>query len=349
MRTVKSCVGSTWCRYGVQDSVAFAIRVEYRYKGVRAPHKMKAAVSGCVRECAEAQSKDFGLIATEKGWNLYVCGNGGMKPRHADLLASDLDEDTAIRYVDRFIMFYIRTADRLTRTSVWLEKMEGGIEHLRDVIVRDSLGICSQLEADMLGLVDSYRCEWAEVVNDEKKRAKFRQFANSEGADDSIEFVVERGQKRPVDWPRSLNVVPPPPREEREWVRAAPVETFPKDGGMAVTCNNRQIAVFHFASRGQWHAVDNRCPHKGDNVLARGILGDQDGVPKVACPLHKKTFSLDDGRCLSDPGYSVGTYAVRVTGGWVEVEVPAQRAPDVPVTRLYGKNGAPASPCAGGE
>ena len=135
LRTVKSCVGTTWCRYGVQDSVGFAIRVENRYKGVRSPHKVKAAVSGCVRECAEAQSKDFGIIATEKGWNLYVCGNGGAKPRHADLLAADIDEETCIKYIDRFLMYYIQTADRLTRTAVWLEKMEGGIEQLRDVIV----------------------------------------------------------------------------------------------------------------------------------------------------------------------------------------------------------------------
>ena len=130
MRTVKSCVGSTWCRYGVQDSVGFAIRVENRYKGFRAPHKIKAAVSGCIRECAEAQGKDFGIIATEKGWNLYVCGNGGAKPRHADLLAADIDAETCIKYIDRFLMYYTQTADRLTRTSVWLEKMEGGIDYL---------------------------------------------------------------------------------------------------------------------------------------------------------------------------------------------------------------------------
>ena len=147
VRTVKSCVGTSWCRFGVQDSVAFAIRVELRYRGLRAPHKLKGAVSGCVRECAEAQSKDFGLIATEKGYNLYVCGNGGARPRHADLLAADLDEDTALRYLDRFLMYYIRTADRLTRTSVWLEAMKGGIESLRDVVVNDRLGIAASSSA----------------------------------------------------------------------------------------------------------------------------------------------------------------------------------------------------------
>ncbi|RIK75643.1 MAG: nitrite reductase (NAD(P)H), partial [Planctomycetota bacterium] len=179
LRTVKSCVGSTWCRYGVQDSVGFAIRIEERYRGIRAPHKIKGGVSGCIRECAEAQGKDFGLIATEKGYNLYVCGNGGAKPRHADLLAADLDEETAIRYLDRFLMYYIMTADRLTRTSVWLENMEGGIEHLRNVVVHDSLGIADELERRIQHLVDTYKCEWAEVVRDPARRRMFEQFVNT--------------------------------------------------------------------------------------------------------------------------------------------------------------------------
>ncbi len=141
LRTVKSCVGSTWCRYGVQDSVGLAIEIENRYKGLRAPHKIKMAVSGCTRECAEAQGKDVGVIATESGWALYVCGNGGMKPRHADLFATNLDKETLIQYIDRFFMFYIRTAGRLQRTAVWMENMEGGLEYLKDVIIHDQLGI----------------------------------------------------------------------------------------------------------------------------------------------------------------------------------------------------------------
>ena len=166
LRTVKSCVGSTWCRYGVQDSVSMAIRIENRYKGLRAPHKLKLAVSGCTRECAEAQGKDVGVIATEKGWNLYVCGNGGMKPRHADLLATDLDDATLIRYIDRFLMFYIRTADRLQRTSTWLENLEGGIDYVRKVVCEDSLGIGAELEADMQKVVDTYECEWKKAIDD---------------------------------------------------------------------------------------------------------------------------------------------------------------------------------------
>ncbi|GIX30306.1 MAG: nitrite reductase large subunit [Porticoccaceae bacterium] len=199
LRTVKSCVGSTWCRYGVQDSVGMAIRLENRYKGLRAPHKIKAAVSGCTRECAEVQSKDFGVIATDKGWNLYVCGNGGMKPRHADLLATDLDDETLIRTIDRFLMFYVRTADRLQRTSVWLDNLEGGIDYLREVVVEDKLGIGAELEAQMARVIDSYRCEWKATLEDPEKLKRFRQFVNDpDGRDERVVFVTERGQIRPA-------------------------------------------------------------------------------------------------------------------------------------------------------
>jgi len=198
LRTVKSCVGSTWCRYGVQDSVAMALYVENRYKGLRSPHKLKSAVSGCTRECAEAQSKDFGIIATENGWNLFVCGNGGMKPRHADLFATDLDDETLIKTIDRFLMFYIRTADRLQRTSVWMDNLEGGLEYLRQVVIEDSLGIASELEAQMDAIAGSYQCEWKTTIEDPEKMKRFRQFANSESEDRSIVFVQERGQPRPA-------------------------------------------------------------------------------------------------------------------------------------------------------
>jgi nitrite reductase (NADH) large subunit len=198
LRTVKSCVGSTWCRYGVQDSVAMAIRLETRYRGLRSPHKLKMAVSGCTRECAEAQGKDVGVIATEKGWNLYVCGNGGMKPRHADLLARDLDDATLIRFIDRFLMFYIRTGDRLQRTSVWLENLEGGIDYVRKVVCEDSLGIGAELEADMAKQVEGYECEWKKAISDPQILRRFRHFVNSDTPDPGVAFVTERGQIRPA-------------------------------------------------------------------------------------------------------------------------------------------------------
>ncbi|MGH3730066.1 MAG: nitrite reductase large subunit NirB [Micromonosporaceae bacterium] len=199
LRTVKSCVGETWCRYGVQDSVGMAIALELRYRGLRAPHKIKAAVSGCARECAEARSKDVGVIATENGWNLYVAGNGGFTPRHADLFASDLSSEELIRYIDRYLMFYVRTADRLQRTAAWLESLDGGLEHLRDVIVHDSLGLCADLDEAMAAHVASYADEWAGVLDDPERLRRFTSFVNApDTPDPGIEFVTERGQPVPV-------------------------------------------------------------------------------------------------------------------------------------------------------
>ncbi|MBR7825471.1 nitrite reductase large subunit NirB [Actinospica sp. MGRD01-02] len=199
LRTVKSCVGSEWCRYGVQESVAMAIELELRYRGLRSPHKIKAAVSGCARECAEAQGKDIGVIATENGWNLYVAGNGGFSPRHADLFAKDLSRQELIRAIDRFLMFYIRTAERLERTSVWIERIEGGLEHVRDVVLNDSLGLGAELEALMDAHVGSYTDEWRAAIEDPETLRRFVSFVNApDTPDPSIEFTTERGQIKPL-------------------------------------------------------------------------------------------------------------------------------------------------------
>ncbi|MDR6564492.1 MULTISPECIES: nitrite reductase large subunit NirB [unclassified Arcicella] len=201
LRTVKSCVGSTWCRFGVQDAVSFSIEVEERYRGLRSPHKLKSAVSGCTRECAEAQSKDFGIIATEKGWNLYVCGNGGVKPRHAELLATDIDSETCLKYIDRFLMFYIKTAEPLTRTAPWLDKMEGGINYLKSVVIDDALGMNSQFEQEMQFLVDAYKCEWKEVVNSPELRKRFTHFVNAPKMKDPYaRFEPMREQIKAAEW-----------------------------------------------------------------------------------------------------------------------------------------------------
>ncbi|RAN99698.1 Nitrite reductase (NADH) [Micromonospora noduli] len=199
LRTVKSCVGETWCRYGVQDSVGLAVALELRYRGLRAPHKLKSAVSGCARECAEARSKDFGIIATETGWNLYVGGNGGFRPRHADLFATDLSTEALIRLIDRFLIYYIRTADRLQRTAGWIEAMDGGLDHLRSVIVDDSLGLCEDLDAAMARHVSSYSDEWRDVLDDPDRLRRYTSFVNAPDVPDpSITFTRERGQPVPV-------------------------------------------------------------------------------------------------------------------------------------------------------
>jgi nitrite reductase (NADH) large subunit len=325
LRTVKSCVGSSWCRYGMRDSVKFAIEVENRYKGLRAPHKLKSAVSGCIRECAEAQCKDFGMIATENGYNVYVGGNGGASPRHGDLLASDIDEETVIKYLDRFLIYYVSTADRLQRTAPWLDKLEGGIEHLRDVVINDKLGINDELEAQMQHIVDTYHDEWAEVVKSEKRRRRFSQFANSDEIQQTIEFVEERGQWRPAYWAKDISWVMPEdamtPTGQESWVDLGDVADFPIKTGTPVLYGEVQLAIFRYGED-EWYATQNMSPKRRAFVLAEGILGSADGVPKVACPLHKNQFVLTTGECLDDPSLKIMAFDVRVTGGRVEAFLP---------------------------
>jgi len=200
LRAVKSCVGNAWCRYGMDDSTTFAIELEDRYKGIRSPHKLKGGVSACIRECAEARGKDFGVIAVEGGWNLYIAGNGGANPKHAVLLAEQIDKETVFKYMDRYLMFYIRTAGPLVRTSTWLEKLDGGLEYLKEVIINDSLGIVQTLEADMQGLVDTFECEWKQAIEDPEMMKRFSHFSNSDERDETIEFIPLREQKMPRLW-----------------------------------------------------------------------------------------------------------------------------------------------------
>jgi nitrite reductase (NADH) large subunit len=221
---VKSCVGSTWCRYGVQDSVAMAVDLELRYRGLRSPHKVKMGVSGCQRECAEARSKDVGVIATEKGWNLYVGGNGGATPKHAQLLAGDLDAETLVRYIDRYLMFYIRTADRLQRTAVWQETIEGGFDHIRAVVCDDSLGIADELEAAVARHVAGYSDEWAGVLADEEKLSRFVSFVNAPDQPDPTVVFDDSG-------PRKVPVMLGTPSVTRRKGRVNGQETSPTSNG----------------------------------------------------------------------------------------------------------------------
>ncbi|MFT3058676.1 nitrite reductase large subunit NirB [Enterobacter sp. 03-F-07-AD-ECC] len=288
LRTVKSCVGSTWCRYGVQDSTGLAVKLEHRYKGLRAPHKIKMAVSGCTRECAEAQSKDVGVIATDKGWNLYLCGNGGMKPRHADLFASDLDEETLIRTVDRFLMFYIRTADRLQRTSTWMDNLEGGLDYLREVILDDSLGIAHELEQEMARVVETYQCEWQTTLNDPNRLALFRTAVNG-----------------------------PATEESKRWQEICGLDEIPEQAGIGARLGRKPIALFRFGK--SVYALDDQEPGSDANVLSRGILGDAAGEPVVISPLYKQRIRLRDG-CQVDNGEpAVRAWPVKIENGKVWV------------------------------
>ncbi|GBQ85109.1 nitrite reductase large subunit [Gluconacetobacter johannae DSM 13595] len=318
-RTVKSCVGSTWCRYGVQDSVGKALDLENRYKGLRSPHKLKFAVSGCTRECAEAQSKDVGVIATENGWNLYVCGNGGMRPRHAELFATDIDSETLLKYIDRFLMFYIRTADRLQRTSVWRENLEGGLDYLKDVIIDDSLGICAELERQMQDVVDLYHCEWRDALTDKDKLKRFRTFVNDGRPDPNVRTVPERDQVKPAD---NLPEAPPPVGPQ-DWTVLCDLSDLVEKSGVVAWHDGAQIALFYLpASAGtpeHVYAVDNHDPFSNANVIGRGIMGDLRGEVVVASPLYKQHFRLTDGVCLENPARRLRTWDARLKDGKVEI------------------------------
>ena len=303
LRTVKSCVGSDWCRYGQQDSVQMAIDLELRYRGLRAPHKIKMGVSGCARECAEARGKDVGVIATETGWNLYVGGNGGMTPKHAQLLASDLDDETLVRYIDRFLMFYIRTADRLQRTAPWLEGLDGGLDHLRDVVCNDSLGLAAEFEEAIARHVEGYACEWKGVLEDPGQAV-------------AVRLVRQRPRRRRSDSRIHRAIRPQGPHRNAKgagspkmtllndiqvWTAACRYDFLIPSRGVGVLLpDGTQVALFRLDD-GSLHAIGNIDPFSGAAVMSRGIVGDRGGRATVQSPIKKQAFALDDGSCLDDP------------------------------------------------
>ena len=297
LRTVKSCVGTTWCRYGVQDSVGLAIALELRYRGLRSPHKLKSAVSGCARECAEARSKDFGIIATETGWNLYVGGNGGFRPRHADLFLTDLSTEELVRYVDRFLMFYIRTADRLQRTAAWIEALDGGLDYLRRVIVDDSLGIAADLDAAMARARRRLRGRVAVPRGRSGPAAPvrlLRQRARHPGPDHRL-----RRRARSTD---------PGPRAgaagdasmSPAWTPICPYTDLEPERGVAALVDGVQVALFR-THDGALYAMDNVDPISRAGVLSRGIVGTRGDAPTVASPMHKQVYDLRTRRLPRRP------------------------------------------------
>ncbi|KAI9816196.1 MAG: hypothetical protein M1827_001797 [Pycnora praestabilis] len=350
LRTVKSCVGTTWCRYGIGDSVGMAVRLEERYKSIRSPHKMKGGVSGCVRECAEAQNKEsvfdltfpssradanpyysFGLIATEKGFNIFVGGNGGSKPRHSELLAKDVPPDDVVPILDRYLMFYIRSADKLQRTARWIEQLPKGIQYLREVILEDKLGICAELEKQMNDLVGTFFCEWTEVIKDPERRKAFQQFGNTTEELENVEIIEERGQKRPTNWAKDA-----PSQDFRgtkwtslTWQPMIEASAFPDlatGSSQNVKRGDTQLAIFKV--KGVYYASQQMCPHKRAFALSDGLIGDDLKSNKlwVSCPYHKRNYSLkgdDAGKCSNDETMNIATFpAEERDDGMVYLKLP---------------------------
>ncbi|KAI0839987.1 nitrite reductase [Hypoxylon sp. FL0890] len=360
LRTVKSCVGTTWCRFGVGDSVGMAVRIEERYKSIRSPHKIKGGVSGCVRECAEAQNKDFGLIATEKGFNIFVAGNGGAKPKHSELLAKDVPPSEVIPILDRYLMFYIRTADKLQRTARWLENLPGGLKYLKEVILEDKLGICASLEAQMQELVDSFFDEWAEAIKNPIIAAKFKQFANTDATVENMETEKDRDQTRPVYWPKDAAAEDFKGLKDRwsstSWQPVIEASYFagadatPNGISANIKRGDTQLALWRV--RGKYYATQQMCPHKRSFALSDGLIGQDvspppstsppspppsppahsapqkepcgdSKAPWVSCPYHKRNFDLGNGTCRNDAQLSIATFAAEERAdGMVYLKLP---------------------------
>jgi nitrite reductase (NADH) large subunit len=353
LRAVKSCVGTSWCRFGQQDSVSMAVRLEERYKGFRAPHKFKMGVSGCMRECAEAQGKDMGLVATVKGYNLYVGGNHGTSPKHATLFAEDVDDDTALLYMDRILMYYTFTSDPLTRTSKWLENLEGGVEALREVVINDKLGICADLDAQMQKQVDTFECEWKRVVDTPDLRKKFKQFVN---VDDTkygdLDWTMVRKQKKIQldDLPTIIGAAKIGKEKKDDtwsWVDVGAVADFPENRGAAVKISNSELAVWNHGAVGKWYAAQNSCPHKQLQVLSRGLIGMQGDMPKVACPIHKNTYNLETGKGISNPGLNLATFEVKLENDRVLLHLPPKDVLDAALAAKAVKGNEGDHSCGG--
>ncbi|MBT0993992.1 nitrite reductase large subunit NirB [Cellulomonas sp. DKR-3] len=300
LRAVKTCVGSTWCRFGVQDSSSMAVRLELRYRGLRSPHKFKVGVSGCARECAEARGKDVGVIATAAGWNVYVGGNGGFTPRHASLLAEDLDAETLVRVIDRFLALYIRSADRLQRTAPWVADFPGGLDELRAIVVDDRDGLAAELEAEVERHVAGYVDEWQATLDDPAKLASFTPYLNApQAADPSLAYEPRRGQRVPAA--PSAPSVPPVPSGPTGPTAVCQVADLTPERGAGALLGTVPVALFRLSDE-RVLAVQQRDPFSGANVLSRGIVGDRAGRATITSPMHKQVWDLETGECLDPVG-----------------------------------------------
>lgn len=272
------------------------------------------------------------MIATEKGFNIFVAGNGGASPKHSELLAKDVPPDDVIPILDRYLMFYIRTGDKLQRTARWLEALPGGIKYLREVILEDKLGICASLEAQMEELVGTFFDEWAEAIKSPELRKKFAQFNNTTETVDNMETELDRGQSRPVYWAKESvkedfrgtkwTSLTWQPMIEASHFKGA--DEAPNGISANVKRGDTQLAIFRV--KGKWLASQQMCPHKRAFVLSDGLIGDKDDKLWVSCPYHKRNYELNGeqaGRCQNDEEVSIATFPVEEReDGMVYMKLP---------------------------
>jgi nitrite reductase (NADH) large subunit len=169
LRTVKTCVGSTFCRFGTQDSMAMGIKLEKAFERLNTPAKVKLAVSGCPRNCAEATIKDFGVVAIDGGWELHVGGNGGVHVRATDLLCVVKTEEEVLEWSSAFLQYYRENAQWNERTSTWIERV--GLDSVKKALEKreDRLALVERINTTLSQMKDP----WKEIINNEELRKNF--------------------------------------------------------------------------------------------------------------------------------------------------------------------------------
>ena len=163
-RTCKTCVGTDFCRFGLGDSTTLGINIEKRFQGIEMPHKVKMAVSGCPRNCAEATVKDVGVVAIEGGkWEIYVGGAAGASVRKGDVLCVADSPEDVLKYMGRFLQYYRENAKYMERTYGFVERI--GVDRLKEVLMEDVDGLCDRLDEDIQAAVEAYFDPWKEGQN----------------------------------------------------------------------------------------------------------------------------------------------------------------------------------------
>ncbi|HWO96620.1 MAG TPA: nitrite reductase large subunit NirB [Bacillus sp. (in: firmicutes)] len=166
LRTVKTCVGEQFCRFGTQDSMALGIALEKKFQGLQTPHKVKMAVSACPRSCAESGFKDIGFIGIDGGWEIYVGGNGGTHVRGGDLLYKVKTNEEVMEITGAYLQYYRETANYLERTSAWIERV--GLAHVQSIL--DDKEKRKELNARMEETLSIFKDPWKEILKDDKKK-----------------------------------------------------------------------------------------------------------------------------------------------------------------------------------
>ena len=283
LRTVKTCVGSEFCRFGTQDSTGMGIALEKDLVGMWSPHKVKLAVSGCPRNCAESGIKDVGIIAVESGWELYVGGNGGIKTEVAQFFVKVQTQDEVLEYAGAFLQLYREEAFYLERTVHYLARV--GLEHAR-----------------------------RQVVEDPETASSCTRGCASPCPSSPIPLARARPRARVRD-PFRMSAAMTTATITQNWSEICRVEDIPQQGARIVRRPGREdIAVFR--SHGdEVFALIDRCPHKGGPLSAGLVHGRS-----VTCPLHNWVVDLTAARRRRLTGCARAV-AVRVEAGVVSLDL----------------------------